>query len=1175
MKKVSPKKQDEKTVEEVYQKLDEREHVLIRPDTYVGDIKPQNELLWIYDKQEKKMVKKEITYVPGLYKIYDEILLNARDRTFVDETCDTIKVNIDKENGIIEIWNNGEGIPIVVHKVHNLLIPELLFGDLRSSSNYDDNEERITGGRNGLGAKLANIYSLEFTVETVDANNSKKFYQVYKNNMSERSKPKITDVSTNTKSYTKIGFKPDLERFGISELSDDIVSLFHKRVFDIAACCRKKVKVFFNDEKLDILNFKKYIELYYSNDETDEEDEPSPMSDADSTNEKEYKMEIIFEEPNDRWRVGVIYIPDNGFEQISFVNGICTYKGGIHVDYVVNNILNQLDLQIKKKYPDLAVKPAQVKDNLVIFVDAVIKNPVFDSQIKDYMKTKVVDFGSSCELSARTITKISKTGILDQVINIAKFKEELKFLKATDGKKETSVRGIPKLEDANKAGGKESNMCFLILTEGDSAKTFALSGRAVIPNGCDYIGIFPLKGKLLNVRDKPVKKYMNNEEIKHIKQILGLKQNVEYTDVKQLRYGGIIILTDQDLDGFHIKGLLVNFIHFFWPSLLKDNEFIYTYQTEIVKVSKGKEILPFYNLSDYNKWKNETENSHTWNVKYYKGLGTHTATEAKESFENFKERMIKFIWKKSDNERDENDEAILLAFAKKKENDRKKWLSNYDIDDINNTVNRTITYPDFIHKELKHFSNSDNIRSIPSICDGLKPSQRKIIYSAFKRNLVEEIRVAQFAGYVSEYSGYHHGEASLHGAIINLAQNFVGSNNINLLEPIGMFGSRMEGGKDAASARYIHTKLNPLTYKIYRKDDFDILEYLDDDGTPVEPKWYLPIIPMLLVNGSEGIGTGYSTKIPCYNPMDIVNNIYKLMNGEEMLEMVPWYHHFKGTINKVEDNRYEISGICDQIDEDTVAITELPVGVWTTPYKNSLEPLMYDKKSKTGLILEKAEYNSDYAVNFVLKFSDKKLIRLMMTNNLIAKLKLIKKLSTGNMYAYDSTGQLKKYRTPLEIIKEFYNTRLMLYTKRKAYMIDKFLRELDILKYRKLFVEGVAIKKNIIVLNKSKGNIIEQLTKLKFPVLGKEKEGPSYNYLLNMAISSLTEEKIKEIQEEYDNKEKELEMIRSMKEIDMWKNELNEFVDEYKKWFEMINEMYVIKPKKPAKKITKKVAKKN
>ena len=194
-----------------------------------------------------------------------------------------------------------------------------------------------------------------------------------------------------------------------------------------------------------------------------------------------------------------------------------------------------------------------------------------------------------------------------------------------------------------------------------------------------------------------------------------------------------------------------------------------------------------------------------------------------------------------------------MVFNKKRSNDRKKWLADYNREDYLNTSEDKITYEDFINKDLRHFSKYDNDRSIPSLVDGLKISLRKILYSAFKKGLKTEIKVAQFSGYVSEHSGYHHGEASLNGAIIGLSQNFVGSNNINLFSPNGQFGTRLMGGKDAASERYIFTKLNSITRIIYPEIDDNILNYLEDDGDKVEPIFYMPIIPMILVNGTKGI----------------------------------------------------------------------------------------------------------------------------------------------------------------------------------------------------------------------------------------------------------------------------------------------------------------------------------
>ena len=325
-----------------------------------------------------------------------------------------------------------------------------------------------------------------------------------------------------------------------------------------------------------------------------------------------------------------------------------------------------------------------------------------------------------------------------------------------------------------------------------------------------------------------------------------------------------MIMTDQDHDGFHIKGLLINMFHYLWPELL-NFDFISYMTTPIVKVSLKKTVIPFYTLTDYDTWKKNTSNFNKYSIKYYKGLGTSTAQEAKQYFRELKVNDYSVT--------DKTDDAVNLAFNKKLANDRKVWLKKYDREIILDYNIKKTNIDDFVNKELIHFSNSDTSRSIGSCIDGLKTSQRKILYSCFKRKLYSEIRVAQLSGYVSEHATYHHGEASLQGAIIGMAQDFVGSNNINLLKPNGQFGTRIMGGNDSASPRYIHTEINPITDLIYRKEDLPLLKYLDDDGLPVEPEYYVPIIPMVLVNGMVGIGTGWSTNIPQYNPVEIIKNI--------------------------------------------------------------------------------------------------------------------------------------------------------------------------------------------------------------------------------------------------------------------------------------------------------------
>ena len=454
--------------------------------------------------------------------------------------------------------------------------------------------------------------------------------------------------------------------------------------------------------------------------------------------------------------------------------------------------------------------------------------------------------------------------------------------KMTGGKKKKKLFGIDKLEDANDAGTAKSADWVLILTEGDSAKSLAMSGIQVV--GRDKYGVFPLKGKLLNVRDANANTLMNNQEIQNIIKILGLKMGETYNDIKSLRYGSIMIMADQDHDGSHIKGLVINFIHHFWPSLIKLKNFMKEFITPIIKARKGEEWITFFTMGEYEEWCKKVKDASKYDIKYYKGLGTSTSKEAKEYFKNINIHKILFRY---DGKPD--DESIDLAFSKNLANKRKEWLENVNRNEYIDHSIKTITYSEFVNKELVHFSIEDWVRAIPSLMDGLKPSQRKILFSCFKRNLTKDIKVAQLAGYVAEHSAYHHGEASLCQTIINMAQNFVGSKNINLLQPIGQFGSRHLGGKEAASPRYIYTWLNKITRLIFRENDDPILNYLEEEGMKIEPNYYSPILPVVLINGTEGIGTGWSTKIPCYNPLQIVENILAHIEGKEMKEMLPWY----------------------------------------------------------------------------------------------------------------------------------------------------------------------------------------------------------------------------------------------------------------------------------------------
>ena len=388
---------------------------------------------------------------------------------------------------------------------------------------------------------------------------------------------------------------------------------------------------------------------------------------------------------------------------------------------------------------------------------------------------------------------------------------------------------------------------------------------------------------------------------------------------------------------------------------------------------------------------------------------------------------------------------MFLAFDKStgSSDNRKKWLVDYDKDSIIENSEKEVKHEDFVNKELIHFSNYDNIRSIPSICDGLKPSQRKILYAGFKKKLFKEIKVSQFAGYVSEHSSYHHGEASLHGAIIGMAQNFVGSNNINLFKPNGQFGTRLLGGKDSASPRYIFTQLNDISTILFNQNDNFILKYLNDDGFKIEPEWYIPIIPLILINGTEGIGTGYSTYVPCYNPMDLVNNIDNLLNDKKPYEMTPWYNGFEGTMIKIDKTSYLCKGKYRIINSKMIEIIELPVGRWIDEYKTFLQGLAYDNKdskTKKQIVTSFTNHSTESKVKFIIKLKEPIAEKMESKNvesniNELEKIfKLDKKISFNNMNLYDHPNKLKKYSSPINIIEEFYEVRLNCYVKEEIYV---------------------------------------------------------------------------------------------------------------------------------------------
>jgi len=1500
-----------------FKKKTQIEHILSKPGMYIGSIEMASSDMYSFNSltplQENKtlssvvITKQTIEYIPGLIRIFEEILLNAYDQSVRSGTNNTTEIRVEVKDNSISVYNNGEGIPIIYKDEYECYIPEMIFGQLLTSSNYDDNEKRITGGTNGLGAKLTNIFSSLFELETIDSNNKISFKMCWMNSMSDKSNPIIK--KTSNKPFTRITFKPDLAKFKLNELTTDIINLIKKRVIDISFNTSRLVRTYFNGENITIKKPEDYIKLYFPEAEL-----------------------IIVDQTNERWIVGVTN-SNIGFNQISFVNGIHTTSGGSHVDHIMSLICKEIAEKLKSKKIDL--KPADIKNKICIFVKAVIENPVFNSQTKDQLAMPKSKFGSEYIMDEKFKKKLLKSSIVTDILEYSKFKLN-KTLKKTDGSKTSRIFDIEHLEDANLAGKIKSSQCKLIVTEGLSAKTYAMSALSVI--GRDKYGIFPLKGKILNVRGVATQKVTDNKEICNLIKILGLKHGEKYTDFKSLRYGGIVSLTDADsvtgdtplllrekntnklvilpieditenfikdelngkeygtthyqtwtsngwtdikqvmrhkvskdiyrvlthtglidvtedhslldidaniitpnecvvgdellhsfpifttkrelipdnfeqmtavdlrkltyklclngtsyvkkqvlidrikeyknqdiykfnnysditddeafvmglfaadgscgiyewkntykannrpraytsnrvsftwaicngntklleksqnilneiygnyftihecksaikgpnsinpsyklilnggkttkwiiekyrnlfyynkykyihsyilnsnysirkqffdgyyagdgrhnmnvpmtmdvnsklttqclfilckslgysvtinhcmkkdrvinmnisktnkgtqnpnkikkiwkletkedifvydletenhhfqagvgqlsihnTDGIHIHGLLLNLFHYFWPELLELN-YVYLCSTPIVKVSRGKLLKSFHTLNDYYQWNRDTLDSKKWIVKYYKGLGTSTAKEAKEDLKDIEDKIIKFSCNS------DTDAAINLGFNKKLTNERKEWLTQrYDPELNMDRKSRNVQISDFINRELIHFSYCDNQRSIPNVLDGFKPTQRKIIYCALKYLYKTEMKVAQFGAKVAEKTAYQHGEVSVMGTIVNMAQNYMGSNNINLLEPIGGFGTRLNNN-DSASPRYIFTSLSPIAKSIFNDYDNKLLKYLFSDNTFIEPEWYIPCIPMVLINGAEGIGTGFSTEVLKYKLEDICEYIECKLVGKTFNRLLlPWYRGFKGTIVRLENNKYISYGVYSiNKKERTLNITELPVGVWTDAYKKFIE----DKWQKESLINNVVNNSDDVTIDLKIKFTSDnfRLIEAMNDKKIISEFNLSSRLSSTNMYLFDRNNMIRKFDSIEDILDYFYIVRHEYYEKRRSCIIDALKQEMLLLNNKIRFIQYVRSTK-ISILKVSNVDLINTLVSNKFDKIPKEDN--EYKYLIDLPIRQITNEYANKLKNQGDKKQEELQYYENQTAMDLWKIDLD------------------------------------
>lgn len=1230
-----------------YKKVKPLDHVLLRPGMYCGSLQRSEKCDWVYSFENKTMEKKKILFSSACERIFLEIISNAYDNKLTSEKESTpfTSIVVKMTNSTISIKNDGAAIPTSFAedeegKILEYRIPEMIFGQLLTSSNYDDAEEnssekkdlRTKTGTNGLGSKLANIFSKRFTVIIHNHESGERYIQNWSDNMKIKSEPEIVKLKNikgyNSKSSTvEIIYELDFKRFGYEEpkiIGDpllgqeieggydlDTFQLFARHCASVSWCSRTPVN--FNNITFDIKNIKEFAKLHFGNSiknyfihyEWPEgiEIKTNKRGEKIAVNKKiEPLIEIV-----------LLDTPDKS-EQIPYTNSLITREGGTHMDALwpklCNSIIHIINDKMKQKKnggKNVKITKNDIKSHVSIIASFVrVPEPQWESQ----SKTKLTSpdktfFNKRINISKDSLKMVESWELYSRLLATIEIKSDL-ILKSTDGKLVKHIGKQTKVTEANYAADRnlEKRMqTIFYLCEGDSASIY-LDGKTSYL-GRDYIGYMACRGKGLNIFNAKISQIINNKEIKLIKQCLGLIEGTDYSidsNFNQLRYGKVCVLADSDDDGSHIVGLITLYFFHSFPSLLKRG-YLYYEKTPLIRLNKGKECIKFYLMNDYERWKSENDIK-GWKLEYFKGL----ATSLDEHIEDDSKNPI--IMRLNYDE--ECKHYIELAFKKQNADNRKVWISdkNIEIVDFINTDSHNIS--SFINSQLINYSISTLSRAIPKLMDGLKVSQRKVLYAAFLQWKIrkgktdyKKYKVSQFQGFISEHTAYPHGEQNLEGTIINMARMFVGTNNISFLEPMGQFGSRINY-KKKPSGRYVYTSPRNILSYLFKEEDNDLLEYLYDDGNKIEPSYYLPIIPTVLINGCRGISTGWNTFIPNFNPLQVVDWIIQRLSNfpaEDITHVNPWYFGHKGVIKMIDRRNkkkrngkvkvitikgdkeiiQELNDVFNdectemkddtevkddtEIDEDssiseenseiqeetkkvvterplltmisygnyyrksdnTIIITELPIGVGSKDYEDYIDDLISKKKVKT-------KYSNCTKKNVYLEITG---FQGPVNHKTLG---LIRSYGMSNMVLLDQNSNPIRYDTQYDILEYFFEERLPFYYKRKNLILEQNEKRCLFLKNKmdfiKLKLDGV-----ITIDNRKESDAIEDMIK----------NGIMEEYtkeLLKMPVGSFVKENVQKISNEYLSLKNELENFKNLPPEELWKNDLEEFREEYIKFNE-------------------------
>ena len=1110
---------------EEHQVYTPRSHVWIRPGMYVGskDTSVKSSIVMkagvkdAASKLGKRGIVSEcadIMRYPAFEKVADEILANALDRVILDSSVTTIKVHVSKaDGGSISVYNDGAGIPVLQKEVEGkqVYIPEMVFSHFRSGSNFKD-ADRFTGGMNGYGAKLTNVLSSKFTVETADGTH--KFTQTWTGpetgtGMRSTTGPKVKACSK--KSFTCITFRPYYTWFGMPDgLNEDAVHMLRTRVLTAACNTTRPITVEWaeGDTKTSIpagLNV-------------------SIKDLAQQLTDQKVAFEHAAFERNESLGVCCIIRPVGAPDAFGYVNSL-ECSAGTHVKFAASKVSAALVAYLKKrtKKPELAVTPKMVEKRLFFIVAARVSNPAFDSQTKDQLCTSLKAWNDWTPQEALIKTVDSLIG--EELVLSATQKETKTAASACAVKKRVPV--IKDYDPATLSGKnafKAGQSVSLILTEGLSAKALATACKSVL--GATVTGIYPLRGKLKNVRGLTPSEYVKNAECKNLASILGLEPGRAYKTrdelVSVLNYTNVWIFTDQDPDGDHICGLILNLFDAQWPSLLEHFPyFMKRFRTPLLKVLPSGPT--FFSRPEFDAWR--IEHGDAPKVKYYKGLGTSTSAEGKSYAANIQKHLVHFDWTVAEAS------PILHDCFNEKADARKKLLTE-------NPLSREMVVSEDMHVPIREFAVTGlldfyryaNRRCMPDLVSGLKPAQAKALYTCLKMNLVEEEKVSEVANKVASIAQYHHGSASMSETIIYMAQNhWCSGNNINLLYPSGQFGSRLAKASEHSSDRYLYTRLEPVARYIFRKEDDALLSRVDEDGVPGEPV-YVPIMPMSLVNSVEGIGAGWSTTILPRNPADVIKACAMMAAAattdagleavKQAVELKPWFHGLKTPIERSGDAKYVSKGSVVRVDDATVHITELPVGVWTDEYLAKLRESEYDVDAR----------HTDVVVDIRVK------VPAAASEDLHAALNLSTTLRDGNMHGYSSSGHLVKAESVYDIVRMHALERLKLYAVRLQSEIQSTQAALVKAASKQTFIELV-LSGSFKPYGKSKAALQDELRTLGLDT-----------GLLSMDLWAFTLDAAQALSKDMDKLQAHAEHLKSLTPGSVWLAELKELEAAYEQF---------------------------